>query len=57
MAALWEAAVRRQFLLKLKLKYAGIHVVCTFSLGQDGHKIAQKLSKQISKETKSQDPT
>ena len=58
---IWGASRRRQFLLKLKAKYAGKIFSVTFShiLNTipfinllDGQKIAKKLSVQISKETK-----
>jgi len=59
--ALWTTSSRRQFLLKLKAKYAGkeLHaIVSTLTssvyhlIPVDGQKIAKKLSVQISKETK-----
>jgi len=60
--ALWTTSSRRQFLLKLKAKYAGkeLHaIVSTLTSSSvyhlipvDGQKIAKKLSVQISKETK-----
>lgn len=56
--AMWAASSRRQFLLKLKAKYAGMLDLLVIKYhnhsinNADGQTIAKKLAKQISKETK-----